>query len=179
MHGHPAVIADYVSSLSLPGGLVVITGGEPFRQNLTSLLEHLIARKHFVQIETNGTLPPSKYEHYSQYLRMDHPHGVYIVCSPKTGRINPEILKSACCLKYVLDSESMNPDDGLPTYALGHTASPQLARPPKDWDNMIYLQPMDSGDPERNARNIAAVTKSCQKHGYTLQLQIHKYIGVE
>jgi hypothetical protein len=110
---------------------------------------------------------------------MDHYHGVYIVCSPKTGRINPGILSAACCLKYVLDADSMNPEDGLPIRALGHTAHPQLARPPKDWEDPIYLQPMDTGDSEHNMRNIKAVAQSCMKHGYRLQLQIHKYIGVE
>jgi len=176
-HGHPEVIAEYVSSLIAPKGLVVITGGEPFRQNLTKLLQYLDDRRHLVQIESNGTLPPSSFYHYSKYPRMDHYHGVYIVCSPKTGKINPEILRHCCCLKYVLDADSMNPEDGLPIRALGHTASPQLARPPEYWDRPIYLQPMDTGDPEHNARNIVAVKESCMKHGYRLQLQIHKYVG--
>ena len=67
----------------------------------------------------------------------------------------------------------------LPTFALGHTANPRLARPPTDWEDPIYLQPMDTKDPAHNMRNIQAVTQSCMKHGYRLQLQIHKYIGVE
>jgi len=175
---YPQVIADYVHSISLPKGLVVITGGEPFRQNLRQLLYHLDRKEHLVQIETNGTLPPSKFQ-YTKYPRLDHFHGTYIVCSPKTGKINKEILLWACCLKYVLDADSMNPDDGLPIQALGHTANPQLARPPEDWDQPIYLQPMDTGDPAHNQRNIDAVKQSCMKHGYRLQLQIHKYIGVE
>jgi len=73
----------------------------------------------------------------------------------------------------------MNPEDGLPIRALGHTAHPQLARPPVDWDKPIYLQPMDTKDPAHNERNIKAVTESCMKFGYKLQLQIHKYLGVE
>ena len=40
------------------GGLVVITGGEPFRQNLSYLLRALTEHGYYVQIETNGTLPP-------------------------------------------------------------------------------------------------------------------------
>jgi len=175
---HPSVVAKYVNSLSLPKGLVVITGGEPFRQNLTNLFEHLVALGHLVQVESNGTLPPSDYE-YSIYTRIDHFHGVHIVCSPKTGRINPILLDKALCLKYVLDADSMNPEDGLPIRALGHTAHPQLARPPVDWDKPIYLQPMDTKDPAHNERNIKAVTESCMKFGYKLQLQIHKYLGVE
>jgi 7-carboxy-7-deazaguanine synthase len=174
---HPEVVAQYVSSLSLPSGLVVITGGEPFRQNLSKLLKCLNDYRLVVQIESNGTLPPSAFL-YSTYPKIDYLHGSYIVCSPKTGRINPKLLNVACCLKYVLDADSMNPEDGLPIRALGHTANPQLARPPGWWDRPIYLQPMDTGDPEHNQRNIQAVAESCMKHGYKLQLQIHKYIGV-
>jgi 7-carboxy-7-deazaguanine synthase len=175
---HPEVVAQYVNSLSLPGGLVVITGGEPFRQNLTKLLGHLDKLGHLVQVESNGTLPPSEFD-YSRYPRIDHFHGVYIVCSPKTGRINNHILYNACCLKYVLDADSMNPEDGLPIRALGHTANPQLARPPSDWTKPIYLQPMDSKNIAQNFRNIQAVVQSCMKFGYKLQLQIHKYIGMD
>jgi 7-carboxy-7-deazaguanine synthase len=173
--GHPESIAKYVGSIGQPKGLVVITGGEPFRQNLSKLFFELLIRSHYVQVETNGTLPPSE-QHYS--LNSDHRHGVYIVCSPKTGKINQDTLREACCLKYVLDTDSMNPEDGLPIRALGHTTNPQIARPPQPWDRPVYLQPMDTGDPERNQRNIKAVTESCMKHGYILQLQIHKYLGV-
>ncbi|MEW6456099.1 MAG: 7-carboxy-7-deazaguanine synthase QueE [Acidobacteriota bacterium] len=35
---------------------VVITGGEPFSQHISSLLKKLKQKKYFIQIETNGTL---------------------------------------------------------------------------------------------------------------------------
>ena len=177
---HPQVVAQYVHSLSLPKGLVVITRRlGPFRQNLTSLLTHLDKLGHLVQIETNGTLAPSEF-HYSKYPRMDHYHGVYIVCSQDWDRVNPGIVRHACCFKYVLGCRfTWIGWVELPTFALGHTANPRLARPPTDWEDPIYLQPMDTKDPAHNMRNIQAVTQSCMKHGYRLQLQIHKYIGVE
>src|SRR5262245_19999182 len=39
-------------------GLVVITGGEPFRQDLGPLIDKLVKAGYYVQIETNGSLPP-------------------------------------------------------------------------------------------------------------------------
>ncbi len=162
------------------GGLVVITGGEPFRQNIGLLIAKLLDVKFIVQVETNGTLPPPDLCGYSFNSQVTNPvHGAYIVCSPKTGKVNKEVISRACCFKYVLDADHMNPDDGLPTMALGHTAHPQLARPPAWWDRPVYLQPADEKSTTQNSRNIAAVVKSSMDFGYTLQLQIHKELGVE
>lgn len=164
------------AQISMPkGGLVVITGGEPFRQNLTQLLWALRGAGYYIQIETNGTLPPSDFP-YSQDIGARN--GAYIVCSPKTGKVHPQVWAQACCAKYVMDADEVGVD-GLPVTALGHTANPQLARPPILWErHMIYLQPMDEQDYEENQRNIDAVRESCMEHGYNLQLQIHKLIGV-
>lgn len=158
-------------------GLVVVTGGEPFRQNLSELLRVLTAEGFYVQIESNGTLPPSGDVFYN--LNTSDRHGTYVVCSPKAGRVNSQLAEVACCFKYVLERSSMHPEDGLPMQALGHTANPHVARPPVDWDRPIYLQPMDAQDPDINRDNIQAVKESCMTHGYILQLQIHKLIGVE
>lgn len=163
-----------------PGCLVVITGGEPFRQDLSELLKFLEFAGYYVQIETNGTLPPSSHQYN---LNISERNGTYIVCSPKTGRVHPEIWKAACCAKYVLEAGNMRESDGLPLTALMHTANPHVARPPEWWANEtnrpIYLQPMDAKNTAENARNVMAVRDSCMKHGYILQLQIHKIIGVE
>lgn len=171
-------IIDAIADTKLrPGGLVVITGGEPFRQDLGDLLNGLINCGFYVQVETNGTLPPSKFGRgYS--IITDKRSGVYIVCSPKSGKVNPQIWDEACCAKYVMSSEDTHAD-GLPIYALGHPANPYLARPPVGWDRPIYLQPMDAQDVEANLANIQAVRDSCMEHGFILQLQIHKLIGVE
>lgn len=159
-----------------PGGLVVITGGEPFRQNLTELLNLLTEAGYYVQIESNGTLPPSEFD-YS--LDTSARKGAYIVCSPKSGKVNPNVWECACCAKYVMEQGNVNPDDGLPITALMHTANPHVARPPEGWSRPIYLQPMDAKSTAQNHRNVAAVLESCMEHGYTLQLQIHKHIGVD
>lgn len=150
-------------------GLVVITGGEPFRQHLSELCCKLVDLGFQVQIESNGSLPPQPFI----------PDSVVIVCSPKTGKIHPIMMLRADAFKYVLAADSVNPEDGLPMQALGHTSVPHVARPPKDDKRYVYLQPMDAKNAFTNAANVEAVKQSCMKHGYILQLQIHKIINVE
>ncbi len=159
-----------------PGGLVVITGGEPFRQDLGELLRELVRSGYYIQIETNGTLQPSPFNYN---LDIGERQGAYIVCSPKSGKVNTAIWREACCVKYVMEEGNVYEDDGLPITALMHRAKPYVARPPAGWGRPVYLQPMDAKDPTVNMANIVAVRNSCMKHGYILQLQIHKLIGVE
>ena len=160
-----AKYVQYLSESNQP--IIVITGGEPFRQNINPLVNFLADLGFLVQIETNGTLPPPK----------DLNHSVKIVCSPKTSKINSKMAKRANCFKYVLSADSICSEDGLPICVLNNKAYPQVARPPEG--KPIYLQPMDSGDPLMNQRNIDAVKTSCIRFNYILQLQIHKIIGVQ
>lgn len=157
--------------------LVVITGGEPLRQNIGPLITELLLHGFYVQIETNGTLPVPKNVFFSR--RTSQRLGAYIVCSPKTGKINPSVEKNACALKYVLSANSIAEDDGLPLTALGHTAKPRLARPSKAFQGIIYVQPMDAMNPVTNMRNMHAAIDTCKKHNYVFQLQTHKFIGLE
>lgn len=154
--------------------LIVITGGEPFRQNLYPLVSNLLARDFRVQIETNGTL-------YRE-LPFDHPN-LTIVCSPKAGAINKKLAPHIAALKYVATVDSLvNSPDGLPTHALEHPNGGMLARPPVNFNGVIFLQPVDEQDYRRggnNEKNLAAVVKSCMDHGYRLCLQVHKIIGVD
>lgn len=146
--------------------MVVITGGEPFRQNIAMLANTLVLMGIRVQIETNGTLPPSRGLH----------HLVAVVCSPKTGNVNPELISRIDAWKYVARADDLMPD-GLPSVALGHSAKPHLARPRNL--SPVYLQPMDEQDPIKNKANMDAVVKSCLDNGYRLCIQMHKIVGVE
>lgn len=159
-----------------PGCLVVITGGEPFRQNLAPLFKVLTEAGHYVQVETNGTLPPSPWPYADD---IDKRKGVYVVCSPKTGRVNAGTHEAACCYKYVMEEGNVHPVNGLPMTALRHTAVPYVARPAPGSKKPVYLQPMDSQDPEQNERNRHAVVASALRHGYIVQLQVHKLLGLE
>lgn len=155
-------------------GLVVITGGEPFRQPLTELINELLDARFYVQIETNGTLQAATNVTYNH--RCDDREGCYIVCSPKTGNVHPSIRANACAVKYVMNADSVDLEDGLPFLALGHPAYPKLARM---FGLLTYLQPMDSQDAVENNRNREVCVASCLKHGYILQLQVHKLLGME
>ena len=148
--------------------LVVITGGEPFRQNITKLSNTLFSYGFIVQVETNGTLPPSE----------GLTPNTVIVCSPKTGSINYKLLPRILYFKYVLHADHIA-EDGLPTNVLDHNVSSQVARPPKGDQRLVFLQPMDCKDEAQNLKNMDAVRDSCLKHGHVLQLQVHKIVGVE
>lgn len=152
-----------------PNPLVVITGGEPFRQNITPLCVSLIQKGYSVQVETNGTLPPGP----------GFPFEVSIVCSPKTGKINDGIAARLSALKYVVKADAVLHGDGLPSRSLEHSCSPSVAKPPSDFKGTIYIQPMDESNAYHNKRNLMTAMDSCLKHGHTLQVQIHKIIGVE
>lgn len=154
--------------------IVVITGGEPFRQNLEMLFIKLVSAGFCVQVETNGTLPPPNTIFYNK--NVSQREGVYIVVSPKTAKIHPNIRSVACAYKYVAQHGGIA-GDGLPVEALDHIAAPCVARP--SGRVPVYLQPMDEKSIASNNRNQSAVVESCLKHGYTLQLQVHKLIGVE
>lgn len=165
----PTDIVNRVRELMPKGALVVITGGEPFRQDITPLCRMLILHGYHIQVETNGTLPPSP----------SLPGSVVIVCSPKSGSINRMTLQCASAFKYVMAADSVDEEDGLPTLALAHSAKPRVARPPEGDTRPVYLQPMDSKEDHINWANLQACAESCMKHGYILQLQVHKIIDME
>lgn len=157
-----------------PRKLVVITGGEPFRQNLTQAVEKLLSAGFQVQIETNGTIhdPDFCYDK------------VEIVVSPKTG-INPyyRTLPNVS-FKYVGRESELSPYDGLPTQALLTSSAFQLPRPwadlkPSEVADRVYLQPMDEGDAEKNQANLKACAESCMRYGYKLSVQLHKIVGLK
>ena len=80
--------------------LIVITGGEPFRQNISSLCKLLIMHDFNVQVETNGTL----------YL--DIPNEVELVCSPKISNsryniIRDDVLKQTIAIKFLISSHML------------------------------------------------------------------------
>lgn len=150
--------------------LVVITGGEPFRQAIGLLTQLLEDTGYQIQVETNGTLPP--------------PPGLaastWVVVSPKAARVHAATAALAVAWKYVLNWNSYDPEDGLPLRVLDHSVSQRVARPPADFPvSAIYVQPADRRDDIENGRNTHTVIRTCKRHGYTVQLQLHKLLGVE
>lgn len=183
-------IVAKILELATKDTLVVITGGEPFRQyNIRYLLEVLYALRMTVQIETNGTLPPVEFDngleegyHYSPMVTNCDVKGiadVHIVCSPKSGNINPLIRKYVCALKYVVKQNDVDPMDFLPIHSLDHPVGVKVARPSPEYNRTIYVQPMDEQDEAKNKLNLQEAINSCLKGGYTLQIQTHKIINME
>ena len=164
----PNEVADVVVSVSPADTLVVITGGEPFRQPLDRLVAILLGCGFRVQIETNGTL----------YQELPY-NTITVVCSPKTSKVHPKLAPHVDAWKYVVEAGKVSQVDGLPYRALDHIAEPLLFRPPLENRKPVYVQPVDDANTARNARNTSTAVESVMQHGHTLCLQTHKIIGVE
>lgn len=149
--------------------LIVISGGEPFRQNIQPVISILLGSGYKVQIETNGTLHVPIYRHPD----------LKIVCSPKTGRLDERMWHVIDALKYIIHADEINWSDGLPFKSLNHSAFPEVARPPDWWKGPIYIQPVDVGDKTENLRHQKAAVESCQQFGHILSLQLHKILNLE
>ncbi len=154
-----AAMLDKVDELGGRARLVVITGGEPLRQNIIPLCDALLAQGLTVQIETNGTL--------FQPL----PPDVKIICSPKnTGAgyfpIREDLLPRLQGLKFILSARH-------PLYQhIGQVGQEKYHTP-------VYVQPMDEQDPVLNAENMAYAARIAQTEGHILSLQTHKILGIE
>lgn len=160
--------------------LVVITGGEPLRQQIGWLVAILLDYGFRVQIESNGFFAPDdKLRRLLGYVGAGSQwqRRLSLVVSPKTGKISQEARASATAFKYVIDADSLDPNDGLPIHALSHPGNKVVARPLR-MDVPIYVNPCDRGDPVINQRNLEAAAWSAMKFGYILGVQIHKLVGV-
>lgn len=148
--------------------LVVVTGGEPFRQNISALCHDLLACGLMVQIETNGTYAPAP--------GFPEPGHVRIVCSPKAPKVAEGLIPYISAYKYVLDAYSVSKTDGLPTRVLTKGIPP--ARPHKGFQGPIYVSPLDEQNRETNELNQACTVRACMRYGYILNLQVHKIVNL-
>jgi organic radical activating enzyme len=139
--------------------LVVITGGEPFRQNIVPLCKLLLDDGFAVQIETNGTL----------YREL--PPEVDIVCSPKnTGngytKIRDDLLARVSALKFIISAYDEK-------YKNVGEVGQDL------YDIPVYVQPMDEGDNEKNEANRQLALTLAMQYGYRMSIQTHKILNIE
>lgn len=166
--------------------LVVITGGEPMRQQISPLCHRLLREGYKVQIETAGTVWPPGLE------KLFPDRDLTIVCSPKTHVVHARIERHCHDFKYIVQTDDESAIDGLPYWSTQNKGYRDLAaapyRPPKDVDARIWVQPMDEyfdpsktamTDPDKYAANLRACKEIAMKHGYRVSLQLHKLIGVE
>lgn len=139
--------------------LVVITGGEPFRQPIDALCKELLEREYVVQIETNGT------------LYQDVPDEVKIICSPKITNskyhpIRDDLLPRITAFKYLI-SATTEEYNHVPD--LGHGS----------YNIPVYVQAMDDYDEEKNKSNQKLAVNIALEYGYILSYQLHKQLGIE
>lgn len=138
--------------------LVVITGGEPLRQNISPLCEALLEADYLVQIETNGT------------LFRPLPYGIDIVCSPKVtnGSYHPirdDLLERIAAFKFIISAHDSDYND-VPDVGQTRISAP------------VYVQPMDEGDEVKNKANLSRAIQLSTERGYRLSLQTHKIMGI-
>lgn len=164
--------------------LVVVTGGEPTRQNLTLLVQRLLARGYDVQIETAGLF-------YQEWMTWPN---VTVVVSPKSASIDPRVHDVAHAFKYVIHARHVSDEDGLPllnTQVEGGRPT-KLCRPRPGAP--VYVTPMDTyiehsikgpGGKDlgplrnyaQNDLNKRAVATVAMQYGYIAGVQLHKELG--
>lgn len=170
----PMTAAEVVDAVEGAGSektdLVVITGGEPLRQDCSKLIQELTKRDLRVQIETAGTVCPPSFPWNNK--------NVTVVCSPKTGRLHPDMV-GVDAWKYIISSEDRYSPDGLPTFntqVRQDKRNRRVSRPLNT--NTVYLSPMDEYDKQKYKANLETAAELCMQHGYILTTQIHKEIGL-
>lgn len=140
--------------------LIVITGGEPFRQPIEKICNKLIELGYKIQIETNGTLYRPIHEK------------VDIICSPKNNSgkgysiIRDDLLKRINGFKFIISSSDEAYQD------VGDVGQGK-------YNNPIYVQPMDEYNEEKNKENLRYTIDLALEKGYIMSLQTHKMIGIE
>jgi organic radical activating enzyme len=152
--------------------LVVITGGEPMRQNILPLCQMLYGLGFKIQIETSGS-----------YWIKGIDQGVDIVCSPKTPTIHPMIYDKADAFKYVIDHAAeynlTDPRFGyIPIMATQSGArSARLATPREGAP--VYLSPCDRYDENSNRLNHLLVATLAMKYNCIAGIQLHKILHLD
>jgi len=176
---------NMIHRLKKSNDIIVITGGEPMRQNLIPMIAWLretYGSGQIVQIETAGTL----------WIEGIEDLWPCFVVSPKTknvvdklesyytrihdqmegnglGWMAPYLLS----YKYIVGEDTQLDVDGLPmssTQVQGKIH--QLAKPPQSCE--VYIQPRDDGNEDRNHMNLKRCVEVCMQHGYRLSIQMHK-----
>ncbi len=158
-------ILDIVCQLSLNDqdirviNLIVITGGEPFRQEISPICQALLDLNYSVQIETNGTI----------YRPI--PKQVEIICSPKVVNtkylsIREDMLERINAFKFLI---STNIIDYFTVPELGQTK----------YNIPVYVQSMDEYNREINIKNKKHTVYIALNNNYRLSYQIHKDLNIE
>ncbi len=147
--------------------LVVITGGEPFRQNILPLCKALHAERFLVQIETAGTLWIDDIHSFAK-----------IIVSPKTPTINKQAKHFAMAFKYVISAEDQH-ERFIPITSTQPDGNVTTLAAPRSSITPVYLSPMDQYDEVKNAANRKLVAELAIRYDVNAGVQLHKYLMVD
>lgn len=183
--------------------LVVLTGGEPMRQNIVPLVEALFNDGvKLIQIETAGTLWVPGLEQFMVYdddVSPQRPR-VELVVSPKTPGLNRMVVSYARHYKYIVQAGRTSLADGLPVYGTQTGSINDMIAIFRPWGDRvvahflaldlppptIWVSPCDEHESERfelipgepTTLNVQEAVRVAMKHGYRLSLQTHKILGL-
>jgi 7-carboxy-7-deazaguanine synthase len=151
--GQPLAVEDIKSAVDQhPEKLVVITGGEPFRQwdaGLKRLVHALQASGRKVQYETSGKagIPAN--------------HGGFVVCSPKpihSPELTSALVSRVDAFKFVIDAD-IRP---VLRFVEVHAVDPAK----------VWLMPLGALRQEQMHR-MAMVWDLCVRHGFNFSPRLH------
>lgn len=151
--GQPMAVEDIKSAVAhQPENLVVITGGEPFRQwneGLERLVRALQASGRKVQYETSGK------------AGIPSDHGGFVVCSPKpvqAPHLEPALVSRVDAFKFVVDA------DIRPVLRFVETHAVDPAK--------VWLMPLGAFRQEQMQRMVT-VWDLCVRHGFNFSPRLH------
>ena len=134
--------------------LLVLTGGEPTLQVDETFVDFLHQHGYEVAMESNGTRPAPK--------NLD-----WLTVSPKESG------------QWKVDGGKRLPDE-IKVVFDEHTAENLSSLHTLHPSQLLYLQPCDTGDPERNKAITQACVEYIKQHPqWRLSLQTHKLIDIE
>ena len=164
--------------------LIVFTGGEPLRQDLTDVASVLLTAGFKIQVETAGS-------YFQEWVNEDN---VFVVISPKTPKVNKQWLEypiEKSCWKYVIDNFKVSEEDGLPLrhpQPSNHLKQAPLQRPPTNAN--VYVSVCDITEVAENrnrSRNLVNEEQQemmlhtrdiALKHGHKFTMQLHKLLNI-
>ena len=141
-------LADIIKSIPYDARHVVVTGGEPFEQDIKRLLHSLAYEGRTVQIETSGC-----FDVYGPG---------WITVSPKFFKpLSKQALWAATEIKQVVASKS--DIDRLLSDVIPYIGQ----------FTPVYLQPVSNG-----SRATKICMDACKQYGFQLSMQMHKLLGI-
>lgn len=169
-----AVLEEILTLDSVNSKLVIVTGGEPFRQpRVVELIRALCLEDYTVQVETSGSVfPVAEWQRWIEGRCTP-----LLVCSPKTPKLATGLTPYITAYKYVVREGEVDLLDGLPNVSPINGKPCRIARPVINQSGAlppIYISPWEVPSED----NVPTAVAVCLKHGYRLSLQIHKLIGV-